>query len=295
MTAVLITGASSGVGVAAAERFARDGADVALLARGRAGLEAAAERVERHGRRALVVPADVTDRGEVDAAIAETVGILGRLDVLVTCHAATVHGAFTETAPADFERAFAVTFTGVVNVVRAALPHLETTDGTIVATGSLVSKVPLPTFTSYAAAKHALRGFLHTLRIELAAQGSGVRVAQLHPGLIDTPLWDQTAGELPRRPPYGFDPDQVAAALVDLAHHPRPDRTFGGDAKALELLWRLARPVGDGVMVLIDRYLASGDRGRADGDILREGAGTGEARGHVPLTRPSLTDALRPD
>src|SRR4051812_28338736 len=151
---VLITGASSGVGFAAAEAFARAGADVALLARRKPDLERAARRVRAHGRRALVVPTDVTDRDAVAAAVPRTVDELGGLDVLVLAAAATVFGTFEEVDPDAFQRVVDVTFGGTVNCVRAALPELERSGGTILAVGSLMSKLPLPTFSSYAAAKH---------------------------------------------------------------------------------------------------------------------------------------------
>src|SRR4051794_5783891 len=93
---VVITGASSGGGFAAAEAFARAGADVALLARRRRELERAARRVRAHGRRALVLPADVTDRAAVDGAVRRTVAELGGLDVLVLGAATTVFGDFDE-------------------------------------------------------------------------------------------------------------------------------------------------------------------------------------------------------
>jgi NAD(P)-dependent dehydrogenase (short-subunit alcohol dehydrogenase family) len=100
-----------------------------------------------------------------------------------------VFGRFTEVSEADFDRTLAVTFMGAVDVIRAALPHLEASAGTIVVTGSIMAKVPLPTFCSYAAAKHALRGFVNALRIELLRTGSPVTISMLHPGAVDTPLW----------------------------------------------------------------------------------------------------------
>ena len=115
-----------------------------------------------------------------------------------------------EVHPDDFDRTVAVTFTGAVNVIRAALPHLRASRGAVVATGSLMARVPLPTWSSYSAAKHALRGFLNSLAIEEREQRTGVRVAMVHPGPIDTPLFAQAssahrpqaarrAGRLPAR------------------------------------------------------------------------------------------------
>src|SRR3954451_24747689 len=181
---VLITGASSGIGAAAAEAFAREGATVALLARSRAGLEAVAARVRAEGLgaaaaggrggggRAQVVVCDLGDRPRVEAAVEEAASAMGGLDVLVSNAASMVFGRFPEVAPEDFDRTMAITFMGAVDVIRAALGHLARDGGgAIVATGSTMARVPLPTFISYVSAKHALRGFLNTLRIELIEAG----------------------------------------------------------------------------------------------------------------------------
>jgi NAD(P)-dependent dehydrogenase (short-subunit alcohol dehydrogenase family) len=295
--AVLITGASSGVGFAAAEAFAGAGADVALLARGREGLERAAARVRAQGRRAVVVPADLSDRAAVDAAVGKAVRELGTLHVLCSCAAITVFGGFEEVEPEDFDRVVDVTFGGVVNVVRAALPELEQTGGRIVAMGSLMSKLPLPQLSSYAAAKHAERGFLNTLHVELKARRSKVRVAQLHPGAINTPVWGSSMasanGFLPRKPPEGYSAEQVAQELVRLAENPAVERTFGLETKAIELLFTLARPAGDLALVMINHYFRSGRRLSQSGiTALREAVGEGVARDGIPFERPSITRTL---
>src|SRR5919199_476869 len=168
---VLITGASSGVGAAAAEAFAREGAHLALLARGREGLERVARRVRRQGRRALVLPADVTDRAALERAVGRVERELGGIDVLVTGAAAMVFGRFEQVPPEAFDRTIAVTFTGTVDTIRAALPALERRQGTIVVLGSIMARLPWPSFSSYSAAKHALRGFVGALRVELRAAG----------------------------------------------------------------------------------------------------------------------------
>jgi NAD(P)-dependent dehydrogenase (short-subunit alcohol dehydrogenase family) len=292
---VLITGASSGVGLAAAESFARAGCDVALLARGHSGLEAAAQRVRACGRTAVVTPADVTDREAVRRAVREACEALGSLDVVVVNAAATVFGPFQEVDPEAFDRVVEVTFLGTVNVTREVLGELERTAGVLVATGSLMTKVPLPTFSSYAAAKHAQRGFLNTLRVELRARRSPVEVALLNPGAIDTPIWDHTAsatGRLPRRPPEGYRPEDVAGALVALARDPRPEVTFGGEPRLIELLYSHVRPAGELLLAAVHHYNLSGRRAASSGQqVLREGVGRG-ARGDGMIARPSLTASL---
>lgn len=293
--AVLVTGASSGVGMAAAEAFAAAGADVALLARSLPGLEKAAKRVRAQGRRAAIVPADLTDRAATQSAVEAAIDQLGALHVLAPCAAAVVYGRFDEIEADDFDRILEVTFLGAVNVIRSALPELQRTGGAIVATGSLMSKLPLPMLSSYAAAKHAERGFLNTLRAELQAQRSPVTVSILHPGAINTPIWDEMpspSGELPRRPPEGYTPSEVAEALVDLTLHPRAEVTFGFETKLIEAVFGTFRPAGDLMMAAIYHYFRSGRRESESGvNALRSAAGQGIQTAGIPLMRPSVNHA----
>jgi len=269
---VLITGASSGVGAAASKAFARAGADVALVARDEEALERAAGPVRALGRRALVLPADVSDAAAVEEAVGRCERELGRLDVVVPNAAATIYGRFEDVPARDSERVMAVTYTGAVNVVRAALPALTRSSGAIVATGSLMSKLPLPGWSSYAAAKHALRGFLGTLRVELAAERSPVSVSMVHPGAIDTAVWTATttaSGSLPRTPPEGYHASVVAQALVACAIHPRAEVTIGLSTKAAELLFAFARPAGDRALRAVHHYYRSGRRVAGPGMLWR--------------------------
>src|SRR5919199_918814 len=263
---VLITGASSGVGRAAARSFGAEGARLALVARSRQALE---DVVAEHRLDAVVLPADLGSRAEAQAAVRDAVAALGGLDVVVSNAGVAVFGHVLEVHPDDFDRTVDVTFRGAVDVIREALPHLRASRGTIVATGSLMARLPLPTWSSYAAAKHALRGFLNSLRIEELEQGSGVRVCMVHPGPIDTPLFSQAStstGYVPRVPPDAYKPEVVAQALVECAVDPRrPEVVLGGETKLVDLGFQLARPVVDRVLLIaIDRWYASGRR-PADG------------------------------
>jgi NAD(P)-dependent dehydrogenase (short-subunit alcohol dehydrogenase family) len=290
---VLLTGASSGVGAAAAKAFAEAGADVALLARNAPGLETMAEVVRQHGARAMVLPVDVTDKAGVDAAVARVVAEWGGIDVAVSNAAAMVFGPFNQVTPEDFDRTVDVTFTGAVNVIRAALPALERSRGGLVVVSSVNSRAPLPTFGAYAAAKHALRGFLGTLRIELAVQRSPVTVSMLSPGAIDTPIWrnaTSATGFLPRSPPEGYKPETIAAGIVDLARRPRNEVTIGLEGKLFQFLWRVP-PFSTIVLKLVYRYYMSG-RKQASMRPLWEPAGDGSFDGPA-LGRPSLTRKLR--
>ena len=292
---VLISGASSGVGCAAAEAFARAGSDVALLARSRAGLEEVAGRVRSQGVRAHVVVCDLARREETEAAVEDAVAALGGLDVLVSNAAAMSFGRFVDVPAEDFDRTIAVTFTGAVDLIRAALPHLERSGGAIVATGSIVARVPLPTFCSYAAAKHALRGFLGSLRVELQRTRSPVTVSMVHPGPVDTPLWRKVAsstGRRPRHPPDLYSPQTIATALVACARKPRREVVVGFEAVAIDRLFEVCKPVADRVLVLVDLYYSTGRNRTSPHGLLYAPSGTGRCDGDLH-GRPSLWGALR--
>lgn len=153
----------------------------------------------------------------------------------------------------------------------------------IAAVGSANARVPLPTFSSYSAAKHALRGLLNTLRVELRGAGSPVRVTMVHPGPIDTPLWRQvtsTSGFLPRSPPLAYSADSVARAVVEAALDPgKPERSVGPESWALDLLFRTARPVTDAALLGV-RWWNRGGRVPAPAPgSLWEPAGSGSESG----------------
>jgi NAD(P)-dependent dehydrogenase (short-subunit alcohol dehydrogenase family) len=294
---VLITGASSGIGAAAGAAFAAEGAHVALLARSRPGLDAVAERARAHGVRAHVAVADVSDRAPLEAAVQEAAAALGGLDILVLNAAAMVFGHFWEVDADAFDRTIDMTFRGAVDTTRAALPHLSADGGgRIVATGSIMARTPLPTFSSYTAAKHALRGFLNTLRIELRAAGIPVEVSMVHPGAVDSPLWEHVStriGRLPRLPPDHYSSEAIADALVTCAISGRKEFTVGGQGRALEIFYAFARPIADPVLAVTDRYWRSGHRPPPANGLLEGPTGTGETDGPGRFGRRSLWALLR--
>jgi NAD(P)-dependent dehydrogenase (short-subunit alcohol dehydrogenase family) len=290
---VLITGGSSGIGLAAARLFADEGARLALLARGREGLE---QSVRDARLDAVLLPVDITDRAAVEDAVDDAVAQLGGLDVLVANAAAGTFGHFLEVTPEDFDRAVDVTFRGSVNVVRAALPHLRASRGTIVATGSVVSRVPMPTWSSYTAGKHALRGFLNSLRIEEREQRTGVRVALVHPGVIDTSFWENApsaTGRKPRVPPDAYGADVVARALVESAVRPRRELVLGGVTVLTDKGFLLGRPVTERLLVVLDRWFRSGHEQASRPGSLWRATGDAQVGAGIPARESVVAGAQR--
>jgi NAD(P)-dependent dehydrogenase (short-subunit alcohol dehydrogenase family) len=281
---ILITGATSGVGLAAVERFAQEGAALALVARGKPALLEAAAIAHERGAVAHVFPADLTDRPATTAAVEAAAEALGGLDVVVSNAGALAFGHLLEVDGDDFDRALAVTFTGAVNVIRAALPELRATRGLIVATSSIMARVPMPAFSAYTAAKHALRGFLNALQIEEREQRSGVRVAMVSPGPIDTPIYERATSGTGRRPAVlpAYSPETVAAALVDATLAPRRERVVGGVSKLVDLLYRGARPAGDLLLLFADRWFRTGTLPSDSPGALWEPLATARVSGGMP-------------
>jgi NAD(P)-dependent dehydrogenase (short-subunit alcohol dehydrogenase family) len=287
-----VTGASSGVGLEATRLLAAEGARLALMARGGEALRRVAAE---HAPGAIVLPVDLTDRAAAEAAVATAADELGGIDVVVSNAAAAVFGHVLEVHPDDFDRTVAVTFGGAVTVIRAALPHLRATRGTIVATGSLMARVPLPTWSSYSAAKHALRGFLNSLAIEEREQGTGVRVAMVHPGPIDTPLFAQASsatGRKPRVAPDAYSAELVARALVEVTVQPRPEVVLGGETRLLDLAFATVRPAAEAVLLGIDRWYRNGAEDAPLPGSLWEAPILPQASGGIPA-RDSLLAPLQ--
>lgn len=292
---VVITGASSGIGVSAARAFAREGADLALLARSRAGLDKTAAVAREHGATAHVIPADLSDRAAAEAAVATAADRLGGIDVFVSNHAAGVYGPFRQIPPEDFDHTVQVTFTAAVDAIRAALPELERAHGVLVANVSTAGRTGIPHQSPYSAAKHALRGFLSALRVELKADGSPVRVAMVHPSPIDTPFWSHetsATGVQPKPLRSTYAPDVVAAALVESAVNPRDELTVGSSGLLMNLMSAIARPVSDVALATYGIVGQRSDRRATETSFTRDPSGDGrETDGHGG--RGSVMTALR--
>jgi NAD(P)-dependent dehydrogenase (short-subunit alcohol dehydrogenase family) len=215
---VMITGASAGVGRATAREFARRGAALGLLARGRAGLEAAKRDVEALGGRAEIFLADVADPRQVDAAADALASAFGRIDVWINNAMASVFSPVVEMTPEDYDRVTRVTYLGVVHGTLAALRHMRPRNaGVIVQVGSALAYRGIPLQSAYCAAKHAVEGFCDSLRTELLHEGSGVRLTMVQLPAINTPQFDWVKSRLPHRaqpvPPI-FQPEVIADAIV---------------------------------------------------------------------------------
>ena len=225
---VLITGASSGIGLACARALSADGARLVLLARGEEGLRQAAATLDPPPP---WIAADVTDVEALRAAVDEAANRLGGLDAVVANAAAATVGPFVEMTADDIRDTVDSALLGFLNTAHVAMAHLERSAGRLIVVGSLAGRVPTPWLSVYTAAKHGVRGFVRTLNTELRALGSPVRVTLVAPGPVDTPFWRRARSVDGRLPPrlYGiYRPEDVAVEVVRAFGSPRTERTVGG-------------------------------------------------------------------
>ncbi|MGW0840622.1 SDR family oxidoreductase [Streptomyces sp. NPDC002787] len=252
--AVVVTGASGGVGRATALAFAARGQRVALLARGREGLAAAAEEVERAGGEALVVPVDMADAKAVDDAAQQVVDAFGHIDVWVNNAFSGVFAPFTDITPDEFRRVTEVTYLGYVFGTRAALRHMLPRDhGTVVQVGSALAYRGIPLQSAYCGAKHAIQGFNESLRCELLHAGTRVRTSMVQLPAVNTPQFDWVLSRLPGRArPVApiYQPEVAARAIVHAAGHGRRREYWVGGSTVATLIANAVAPA------LLERYLA---------------------------------------
>jgi short-subunit dehydrogenase len=245
----VVTGASGGVGRATAVAFAEQGFDVGLLARGQAGLEAAARDVEARGRRAVCCPVDVADFAQVDSAASTIEGQLGPIDVWVNDAMTTVFSPFSHVEPDDFKRAVEVTFFGQVWGTKAALDRMRPRDrGSIVNVGSALAYIGIPLQSPYCASKFACRGFFDSVRAELIHEGSHVRLSMVHLPAVNTPQFDWCKTNMAHRPmpvPPIYEPEVPAKFIVEAALDGRRTKIVGSWNKILVAAAKVAPSLGN--------------------------------------------------
>jgi len=251
---VVVTGASAGLGRALVRRFARDRAHVALIARGREGLEAATREVEEAGGRAMAIQADVANWVRIDEAASEIEETLGPIDIWINNAMTSVFAPVRDMRPEDYRRVTEVTYLGAVHGTLAALKRMLPRDrGTIVQVGTALAYRGIPLQSAYCAAKHALQGFMDSLRCEMLHDGSHVRVSMVHLPAMNTPHFSWAKSRMPRKaqpvPPI-YQPEIGAEAVHWAAHHDRRELWVGMTTVAAILADRFAPAV-------LDRYLAA--------------------------------------
>ncbi|HJP98492.1 MAG TPA: SDR family oxidoreductase, partial [Rhodanobacteraceae bacterium] len=228
---VVVTGASAGVGRAAAIAFAKHGAHVALIARGEESLESTRRDIVVAGGKALAITADVADAKAVEAAAERVETELGPIDIWVNNAMVTIFAPVSEIDPDEFKRVTEVTYLGGVYGTMAALKRMRRRDrGTIVQVSSALAHRSIPLQSAYCGAKHALVGFIDSLRSELIHEGSGIRVASVQMPALNTPQFGWARNKMPKLPqpvPPIFQPEVAADAILYAASHNRRNVPVG--------------------------------------------------------------------
>ncbi len=226
-----VTGGTGGVGRATVREFAAHGYDVAVLARGQAGLDGAAADVRRAGGKCLALPVDVADGAAVDAAADRIEAELGPIDVWVNVAFAGSLAFFWDTSPEEFRRMTEVTYYGQVNGMRAALRLMRPRDrGSIVNVSSAMAYRSIPLQSAYCGAKHAVKGVSEALITELRAAGSKVSVGLVTLPGVNTTQFNWNLNKMPRHPmpvPPIVQPEVCARAIRFSAEHPRRNMWVG--------------------------------------------------------------------
>lgn len=292
---IVITGASSGIGLVTARMAAQQGAKLVLAARNEDALRQLVDEIRSKGGQAIYVVADVGQEEDVnriaDAAIAE----FGDFDTWVNNAGVSIFGRCEEVSIPDMKRMFDTNFWGVVYGSRVAVKHFRHrgVSGALINVGSFLGDRAVPVQSTYSASKHAVHGWTDALRMELEAEGAPVSVTLIHPGRIDTPYNEHARSYMPKQPAHRgmiYPPQAVAEAILYSAEHPRRDMFVGFQAKALAVLGGLAPRLTDKLMEIWAFFSQQSDRpsrDREDNALYHAGYGLHERGTHQGWIRSS--------
>ncbi len=245
---IVITGGSSGIGLATAKMAAGRGAHVVLIARDEEGLRKCCGEIRAEGGRADYVACDVGFRGQVRKAAEEIVSRFGGFDTWYNDAGVGVYARIEEITDDDHERLFQTNYWGVVYGSTEALKHLKKKGGALINQGSIASDMPVPMLGAYAASKHAVKGFTDSLRQELIEEGAPVSVTLIKPAGIHTPFGDHSKNYMDAAsvvPPPVYAPEVVADAVLSAAEDPIREVIIGGSGKLMTMTQRYMPNIAD--------------------------------------------------
>jgi NAD(P)-dependent dehydrogenase (short-subunit alcohol dehydrogenase family) len=300
---VVITGGTSGIGLATAKRAAQRGARVVLCSRNEPELRDTVTSIVQGGGKATSVVADVSNAEDVERVAVTAIEQFGAIDTWVNNAGVSFYGRLMEVAIEDMRRLFEVNFWGMVYGCRAAVPRLRGAGGALINIGSIVSDRAIPLQGAYSASKHAIKGFTDALRMELEEEKTPVSVTLIKPSAIDTPYFHHAKNYMtvePKPPAPVYAPEVVANAILRAAEHPVRDITIGGGG-------RLITAMGSAMPRLTDFYMeramfssqrsdvpSEGRAGNLYDSVGDEGMERGGYRGHVMRSSVYTQAALSP-
>lgn len=295
---IVITGGSSGIGLATARMAARRGANVVIIARGEEGLRESAQMIHAEGGRCDTISADVGNRDEIKAAVQTVIERHGGFDTWVSNAGVGVYAKLEELSDEDHRQLFETNYWGVVNGATEALPHLKQRGGALITTGSISSQMPAPVLSSYTASKYAVKGYIDSLRLELIADKAPVSVTLIQPSGINTPFSEHALNKMDDRtkvPPPVYSPDIVAEAICRAAEVPTRDMIIGGSGRAMTLFSRVFPNMADHVFAyaFFKTALDKGEPKRPENGGFDTAGGGGEIYGEQNMRQTSVYTTLR--
>ncbi|WP_161555532.1 MULTISPECIES: SDR family oxidoreductase [Sphingomonas] len=293
---IVVTGASSGNGLAIVEQAARQGAAVVAVARGEPALDALRTRLAAGGAKIATCVADVADADAVERVAAVAVATFGRIDSWVNNAGTGTYGTLEQVPLDDHRRVFDVNYFGVLHGSLVAARYLRGQGGAIVNVGSILGDRAILQQGPYCATKHAVQALTDTLRMELEAAGANISVTLVKPGAIDTPFPEHARNFMdkpPRLPPPLYTPEVVADAVLHACAHPQRTLYAGGGGLLSSLLPQLAPRIADAIMEVVgtpaqQKPADPGDPERRD-NLYEPRKGARRGSQHVLARHSSLT------